>query len=117
MDNPVNFHALYTPGNHCYDGGDTMLYDALKGVNGVSVVMSNIDEENSPAIDSYNFDKKGSNFVTSKEFEIEDIIAEFKKHGVRVRVKEMANRNDPMLEIETHYVVEDIERFKINVGK
>lgn len=61
--------------------------------------------------------KQYGNTIVSKEFEIEDIIAEFKKHGVRVRVKEMANRNDPMLEIETHYVVEDIERFKINVGK
>lgn len=84
VDNPVNFHALYTPGNHCYDGGDTMLYDALKGVNGVSVVMSNIDEENSPAIDSYNFDKKGSNFVTSKEFEIQDDTYEHKKHHLMV---------------------------------
>ena len=61
--------------------------------------------------------KQYGNTIISKEFEIEDIIAEFKKHGVRVRVKEMANRNDPMLEVETHYVVEDIERFKINVGK
>ena len=61
--------------------------------------------------------KQYGNTIISKEFEIEDIIAEFKKHGVRVRVKEMANRNDPMLEIETHYVVEDIERFKTNVGK
>ena len=61
--------------------------------------------------------KQYGNTIVNKEFEIEDIIAEFKKHGVRVRVKEMANRNDPMLEIETHYVVEDIERFKINVGK
>ena len=61
--------------------------------------------------------KQYGNTIVSKEFEIEDIITEFKKHGVRVRVKEMANRNDPMLEVETHYVVEDIERFKINVGK
>ena len=61
--------------------------------------------------------KEYGNTIVSKEFEVEDIIKEFKKHGVRVRVKEMANRNDPMLEIETHYVVEDIERFKINVGK
>ena len=61
--------------------------------------------------------KQYGNTIVSKEFEIEDIIAEFKKHGVRVRVKEMANRNDPMLEVETHYVVEDIERFKINMGK
>ena len=61
--------------------------------------------------------KQYGNTIVSKEFEIEDIVAEFKKHGVRVRVKEMANRNDPMLEVETHYVVEDIERFKINVGK
>ena len=61
--------------------------------------------------------KQYGNTIVSKEFEIEDVIAEFKKHGVRVRVKEMANRNDPMLEVETHYVVEDIERFKINVGK
>ena len=61
--------------------------------------------------------KQYGNTIVSKEFEIEDIIAEFKKYGVRVRVKEMAKRNDPMLEVETHYVVEDIERFKINVGK
>ena len=61
--------------------------------------------------------KQYGNTIVSKEFEIEDVIAEFKKHGVRVRVKEMANRNDPMLEVETHYVAEDIERFKINVGK
>ena len=61
--------------------------------------------------------KQYGNTIIGKEFEIEDIVAEFKKHGVRVRVKEMANRNDPMLEVETHYVVEDIERFKINVGK
>ena len=61
--------------------------------------------------------KQYGNTIIGKEFEIEDIVAEFKKHGVRVRVKEMANRNDPMLEVETHYVVEDIERFKINAGK
>ena len=61
--------------------------------------------------------KQYGNTIVSKEFEIEEIIKEFKKHGVRVRVKEMANRNDPMLEVETHYVVEDIERFKINMGK
>ena len=61
--------------------------------------------------------KQYGNTIVSKEFEIEDVIAEFKKHGVRVRVKEMVNRNDPMLEVEAHYVVEDIERFKINVGK
>ena len=42
VDKPVNFHALYTPGNHCYDGGDTMLYDALKSVNGVSFNMIRI---------------------------------------------------------------------------
>ena len=84
VDKPVNFHALYTPGNHCYDGGDTMLYDALKSVNGVSVVMSNIDEENSPAIEAYDFDKKGSNFVTSKEFEIADDTYKHKKHHLMV---------------------------------
>ena len=61
--------------------------------------------------------KQYGNTIIGKEFEIEDIVAEFKKHGVRVRVKEMANRNDPMLEVETHYVVEDIERFKMSVGK
>lgn len=61
--------------------------------------------------------KQYGNTIIGKEFEIEDIVAEFKKHGVRVRVKEMAKRNDPMLEVETHYVVEDIERFKMSVGK
>ena len=45
------------------------------------------------------------------------IIKEFKKYGVRVRVKEIVDRSEPMVDIETHYVVEDIERFKINVGK
>jgi hypothetical protein len=61
--------------------------------------------------------KEYGNTIVSKEFEVEDIIKEFKKYGVRVRVKEMVSRGEPMVDIETHYVVEDIERFKINVGK
>jgi hypothetical protein len=61
--------------------------------------------------------KEYGNTSVSKEFEVEDIIKEFKKYGVRVRVKEMVSRGEPMVDIETHYVVEDIERFKINVGK
>jgi hypothetical protein len=61
--------------------------------------------------------KEYGNTIVSREFEVEDIIKEFKKYGVRVRVKEMVSRGEPMVDIETHYVVEDIERFKINVGK
>ena len=61
--------------------------------------------------------KEYGNTIVSKEFEVEDIIKEFKKYGVRVRVKEMVSRGEPMVDIETHYVVEDIERFKMNVGK
>jgi hypothetical protein len=29
----------------------------------------------------------------------------------------MVSRGEPMVDIETHYVVEDIERFKMSVGK
>jgi hypothetical protein len=61
--------------------------------------------------------KEYGNTIVSREFEVDDIIKEFKKYGVRVRVKEMVSRGEPMVDIETHYVVEDIERFKINVGK
>ena len=61
--------------------------------------------------------KEYGNTIVSKEFEVEDIIKEFKKYGVRVRVKEIVDRSEPMVDIETHYVVEDIERFKMSVGK
>lgn len=52
------------------------------------------------------------NTIVSKEFSIEDIITEFKKFGVSVRVKEMVDRGEFLVDVESHYVVEDVERFK-----
>ena len=76
----ANFDALYTPGNHCYDGGDEKLYEVLNSIDCVTTVLTNVDGKNSPFLRKYDFDKEGSRFVSSKEYEIEDDKDPNKKH-------------------------------------
>ncbi len=80
----AKFDALYTPGNHCFDGGDKKLYEALASVNGVTTVMTNINPYRSPALNKYDFDYKNSKFVSSKEYEIPDDKDKNKKHHLMV---------------------------------
>ncbi|MCQ2957791.1 MAG: metallophosphoesterase [Candidatus Gastranaerophilales bacterium] len=47
-----NFNAIYTPGNHCYGGGDEWLYNRLlmQRIPCLNVLMSNINLQKSPTI-------------------------------------------------------------------
>jgi len=42
-----NFDAVYTPGNHCYDGGDEWLYKKLYRAP-MTTILSNVDKSESP---------------------------------------------------------------------
>lgn len=44
-----NFNALYTPGNHCYDGGDKMLMNYLKKAD-VTTILTNSSPGQSPVL-------------------------------------------------------------------
>lgn len=79
----ANFEAIYTPGNHCFDGGDRLLYGLLSKINGLTTVMSNVDVEYSPLFKK-ELEKENSNFKTSKIFEIPDDKDENKKHHLMV---------------------------------
>lgn len=80
----AKFDALYTPGNHCFDGGDKKLYEALASIDGVTTIMTNIDPHKSQALNKYDFDRPNSKFVSSKEYEIPDDKDENKKHHLMV---------------------------------
>jgi len=69
-DLKANFDALYTPGNHCFDGGDEMFYKLAQNTSGMTVVMTNVDRKNSPLFNTVAED--GKKFVTSKRYEIDD---------------------------------------------
>ncbi len=46
-----NLTALYTPGNHCLEGGDSFLFDKTKKCD-MTTVMTNVNVENSKSITS-----------------------------------------------------------------
>lgn len=46
-----NLSSLYTPGNHCLEGGDTFLFDKVKKCD-MTTVMTNVDMEDSKSITS-----------------------------------------------------------------
>lgn len=80
----ANFDALYTPGNHCFDGGDKKLYEILNSVEGLTTIMTNVDGDKSPYLKKYGFDRPNSNFVSSKEYTIDDDKVSYKKHHLMV---------------------------------
>lgn len=79
----ANFDALYTPGNHCYDGGDKILYKLLRSIKGLTTVMTNVDIEKSPLFKT-ELNRKNSNFTTKKTYEIPDDKDPNKKHHLMV---------------------------------
>lgn len=66
-----NFEAIYTPGNHCFDGGDKTLMD-LVNINEMTTVLTNVDRKNSPLLRENAKSSTKAPFVKSKEFEIPD---------------------------------------------
>ena len=65
-----NFHTIYTPGNHCYGGGDDWLYSRLFNAPNIDVVMSNIDLKKSPKVNDLM--KKSANMREYKIYEVKD---------------------------------------------
>ena len=63
------FETIYTPGNHCYDGGDEWLYKKLKR-SPMTTVMSNVDLEASPYVTQLMEDNP--NVVTQRVIEVPD---------------------------------------------
>lgn len=78
----TNFDALYTPGNHCFDGGDEMFYNLANNTKGMTVVMTNVNQAYSPLFKQVSVGSK--KFVTSKVYEIQDDKDPNKKHHLMV---------------------------------
>ena len=74
-----NFDTVYTPGNHCYDGGDEFLYNKLKD-EPVKTLVTNVDLEKSPLVSGLM--KTHPDIVTSKVYEIQDDKNPALKHNV-----------------------------------
>ncbi len=64
-----NFIALYTPGNHCFDGGDEWLFNKLDRSQ-YTTVLTNVDRTHSPIADG--LIRQGEKFCTHKILEIPD---------------------------------------------
>lgn len=64
------FDAVYTPGNHCFDGGDEWLFDKMARST-ITTIISNVNKERSPIANNYIRDPK-INIVSSKEYDIPD---------------------------------------------
>jgi len=64
------FDAVYTPGNHCFDGGDQWLFDKMARST-ITTIVSNVNKERSPIANNYIRDPD-VNIVTSKEYAIPD---------------------------------------------
>ncbi len=79
----ANFDALYTPGNHCYDGGDKMLYGLLGSIKGLTTVITNVDFEKSPFLKK-ELSKENPHFTTKKIYEIPDNKDPERKHHLMV---------------------------------
>ena len=65
------FETLYTPGNHCFDGGDEWLYKKLKRAP-MTTIMSNVDEEKSPLFNELMNNNENHNVVTQHVVEVPD---------------------------------------------
>lgn len=63
------FETLFTPGNHCLDGGDRFLFNAMK-MNPVTTLVTNVDLEHSPLVKRAMMESK--NIVQSAEYSIPD---------------------------------------------
>lgn len=63
------FETLFTPGNHCLDGGDKFLFNAMKK-NPVTTLVTNVDLERSPLVKRAMMESK--NIVQSAEYSIPD---------------------------------------------
>jgi len=63
------FETIYTPGNHCYDGGDEWLYKKLKRAP-MTTIMSNVNMEKSPMVKELM--EENENVVTQKILEVPD---------------------------------------------
>lgn len=77
--NKKNFETLYTPGNHCFDGGDEVLYKQLKKAP-MTTIMSNVDMKESPFVKEMmqNYD----NIVPKRIIEVQDNKKPELKHKV-----------------------------------
>jgi len=64
-----NFETVYTPGNHCFDGGDEWLFKKLERAP-MTTILSNLNKKDSPlALQAI---KDNPNIVTEKILEIPD---------------------------------------------
>lgn len=64
-----NFEAVFTPGNHDFDGGDQVLYEKLAKLP-MTTIMTNVNRMNSPLLSEYI--KENKNMAISKIFTIAD---------------------------------------------
>ena len=65
------FETLYTPGNHCFDGGDEWLYKKLNRAP-MTTIMSNVDKEASPLFNKLIENNDNKNIVTQHIVEVAD---------------------------------------------
>lgn len=65
-----NLSTLYTPGNHCLEGGDSFLFDKTKKCD-MQTVMTNVNIDNSKSITSLD-PKDRSKFCESTVLEVQD---------------------------------------------
>ena len=63
------FDAVYTPGNHCFDGGDEWLFKKFERAP-ISTILTNIDRTHSPLADT--LIRENSNIGTYKVYDIPD---------------------------------------------
>lgn len=64
-----NFEAVYTPGNHCYDGGDEWLYKKLQRAP-MTTILTNVDKSESPL--ARKLIEENQNVVTERIITIPD---------------------------------------------
>ena len=64
-----NFEAVYTPGNHCFDGGDEWLFEKLQRAP-MTTILTNVDRTHSPLADRLIRDEE--NFCTYKVLSVPD---------------------------------------------
>lgn len=65
-----NLSSLYTPGNHCLEGGDSFLFDKVKKCD-MTTVMTNVDMEDSKSITSLEPEAR-KKFTESTVLEVPD---------------------------------------------
>ena len=64
-----NFDTVFTPGNHCLEGGDKWLFNKIKDAP-MTTILSNVNLSKSPLFEKLM--KENDNIVTSKIYEITD---------------------------------------------